>query len=428
MKYFIIIFFVFEASVAYGLLAQQLVPEKPRILVSTDIGGTDPDDNQSMIHLMMYSDRFDLEGLVSSPSFGEGSKEEILRMIDLYAQDFPKLQQQLPDLLSPAALRSLCKQGSRTAAGFQGYGRSTEGSRWIVECARRKSDRPLWVLVWGGLDDVAQALHDAPDICSHIRVYWIGGPNKKWSINSYVYIVENFPDLWIIENNASYRGFISQGKRMDHYNAFYYRDCIAGAGHMGSDFIHYYSGLVKMGDTPSLLYMLDGDPTDPTRESWGGSFEPTDYSMRTVFRRHATLSDTVAAYSVVEFRLAGPLSDVPVGTVCLTLTIDGQSWDGYYAGKGIYVVRYSPKAPAKLPYTISSSVAALDGGQGVLVVDTLCLGHSDDAWSVGANWFTDRKARELFEGKWQGSRTVSRWREAVLDDWARRWEILRCDK
>ena len=27
---------------------------KPRVLVSTDIGGTDPDDNQSVTHLLMY--------------------------------------------------------------------------------------------------------------------------------------------------------------------------------------------------------------------------------------------------------------------------------------------------------------------------------------------------------------------------------------
>lgn len=54
-----------------------VIEEKPRVLISTDIGGTDPDDNQSMAHLLMNSDRFDLEGLVSSPSFGTGSKEEI---------------------------------------------------------------------------------------------------------------------------------------------------------------------------------------------------------------------------------------------------------------------------------------------------------------------------------------------------------------
>ncbi len=43
---------------------------RPRILISNDIGGTDPDDNQSMAHFLMYSDLFEIEGLVSSPSYG----------------------------------------------------------------------------------------------------------------------------------------------------------------------------------------------------------------------------------------------------------------------------------------------------------------------------------------------------------------------
>jgi hypothetical protein len=67
-------------------------PIKPRIIISTDIGGTDPDDNQSMTHMLMYSDMFEIEGLVSSPSYGDGSKAEILRMIDLYEKDLPQLK------------------------------------------------------------------------------------------------------------------------------------------------------------------------------------------------------------------------------------------------------------------------------------------------------------------------------------------------
>ena len=189
--------------------------ERPRVLISTDIGGTDPDDNQSMVHLMMYSDLFNLEGLVSSPSFGSGSKEEILRMISLYEKDYPKLKKKDPMLMSPDALRALAKQGRKGLMPFKGYAESTEGSEWIIQCARRQSDQPLWVLVWGTLEDVAQALHDAPDIESKIRVYWIGGPNKKWGANSYAYIAKNHPNLWMIENNATYRGFITDNDKME---------------------------------------------------------------------------------------------------------------------------------------------------------------------------------------------------------------------
>ena len=119
--------------------AQQDVSEKYRILVSTDIGGTDPDDNQSMAHLLMYS--------------------EILRMIDLYEKDFKKLQANNQKLMTPAELRKLCKQGRQGLASYKGFDKPTEGSEWIIKCARREDARPLYVLVWGTLEDVAQALH-----------------------------------------------------------------------------------------------------------------------------------------------------------------------------------------------------------------------------------------------------------------------------
>ncbi len=84
---------------------------KPRILISTDIGGTDPDDFQSMIHLLMYADLFQIEGLVSS-SFGEGRKKDILDMIDLYTKDLGKLKEHTDRFPDPDKLSNICKQGA----------------------------------------------------------------------------------------------------------------------------------------------------------------------------------------------------------------------------------------------------------------------------------------------------------------------------
>lgn len=103
--FFIILFYT------TGLVAQNPAPVKPRILISTDTGGTDPDDNQSMTHLLMYNKKFTIEGLVSSPSYGKGSKNEILRMIDLYEKDLHKLQQHKKGFASANYLRSVIKQG-----------------------------------------------------------------------------------------------------------------------------------------------------------------------------------------------------------------------------------------------------------------------------------------------------------------------------
>lgn len=423
-SYFFCLSFFMISLFAY---AQRENSQKFRILVSTDIGGTDPDDNQSMAHLLMYSDCFDIEGLVSSPSFGKGSKEEILRMIDLYEKDFEKLRENNQDLMKPAELRKLCKQGRRGLASYKGYSQPTEGSEWIIKCARRKSDRPLYVLVWGTLEDVAQALHDAPDIQSKIRVYWIGGPNKKWGVNSYAYVVENFPDLWMIENNASYRGLISNKKINDEFNNGYYNKYIKGAGYLGADFINYYGGLVKMGDTPSLLYMMNGDPADPYKESWGGSFEKMTESPRTIFTSNPTIKDTVAVYSVLEFHFNGPVQEGKyIGRKFFTFRIDRQDWDGVYLGDGIYGVRYAPKAPAVLKYEVISEVKELNGQKGVFVVGKVWPGNKTiNGYKLGQNWYTDKLAPELFEGVWQGSKTVSKWREKVLTDWAVRWGWLK---
>lgn len=92
--------------------------EKPRILISTDIGGTDPDDNQSMAHFLMYNDEFATEGIVSSPSYGDGSTDEILRMIGVYERDLPRLRQHAPGLAHPDSLRALTKQGRKGVLRF----------------------------------------------------------------------------------------------------------------------------------------------------------------------------------------------------------------------------------------------------------------------------------------------------------------------
>jgi len=419
--------------------ACQQKTELPRVIVSTDIGGSDPDDNQSMIHLMMYSDMVQLEGIVSSPSAGSGSKEEILRMIDIYAKDYPQLSKHAKRLMSPEELRSLCKQGRQGQMPLNGFAEPTEGSEWIVSQARQKSEKPLWVLVWGTLDDVAQALHDAPDIAPALRIYWIGGPNKKWGANSYSYIVSNFPDLWMIENNATYRGFITDNARMElieeyedmeqdneRYGVGYYDYAMKGRGAMGAEFASYYNGVIKMGDTPSLLYMLDGDPEDPTGESWGGSFVPIDHSSRRIFDRHTSERDTVPVYSIVEWYFKGPQKeDIPQDSVCFMATIDRQHWPGYYVGDGTYMLRYCPKAPASLTYSISSPVEQLDGLMGAFVVDDVWPGAPcADDYQLGGSWFSDRPEREFYEDEWQGAGTVRKWRPAILEDWASRWRWL----
>lgn len=426
----VILLFVLLIHVV-GLKAQQPVPVKPRILVSTDIGGTDPDDNQSMTHLLMYSDKFSIEGLVSSPSYGKGSKKEILRMIGLYEKDLPKLNVHKKELANPDYLRSVTKQGRHGNAPYVGYSKPTEGSDWIIKCAKTKSSQPLWILCWGGLEDLAQALHDAPEIQSKIRVYWIGGPNKKWSANSYAYIAEHFPNLWFIEVNSSYYGFFSNNNIIDSVKATdYYDRYIRGAGRLGEDFKNYYGGEVKMGDTPSLLYMMDGVPDNPMRESWGGSFEKLNHSPRVVFNRVTGLKDTVAFCTVVEFQLKGPEIDIPGDSVCFWMETPykntTQRWAGFYLGAGRYRLRYVPKQAELVSYKFTSVIAGFPVQEGKLMVRNVWPGKENPSdYKLGRNWYTDKDDPQLYDGRIQGGKTVSKWRIDVMWDWAKRWEWLK---
>jgi len=352
-------------------------------------------------------------------------------MISLYEKDLPKLKKHQKDFPSPDYLRSITKQGRHGAAPYIGYSSSTEGSNWIIKCAQRKTDRPLWVLVWGGLDDLAQALHDAPEIQNKIKVYWIGGPNKKWSANSYAYIAENFPNLWFIEVNSTYYGFFSNNNAPDSIKTSdYYDRHIKAAGYLGKDFKNYYKGDVKMGDTPSLLYLMDGDPSNPMRESWGGSFEKFNHSPRVVFDRSTNMNDTVAFCTIVEFHLKGPEINISKDSVCFWMETpyknDVQKFQSYYLGNGRYVIKYAPKQAEILSYRFTSDIPGFAVQEGVLVVDNLWPGknHNTD-YKLGANWYTDKADPNLYDGKIQGGKTILKWRNDILLDWAKRWNWLR---
>jgi len=399
-----------------------LAGQRYRVLVSTDIGGTDADDFQSMVHLLVYADAFDIEGLVSSP-YGPGRKVDILKVIDCYAKDYANLKTYSGTYPTPDALRAMTKQGETAMAPYAGVRRSTEGSEWIVQCARRDNDpRPLHVLIWGGIEDLAQALHDAPDILSKLRVYWIGGPNKKWSPDAYQYIADHHPELWIIEANATYRGWFVGGNQSGQWsNSGFVARHVAGKGALGDFFNTQLGGTIKMGDTPSVGWLLLGHPADPTHPGWGGQFVRAWERPHVVFHRLTTVADRIEQFSVFELILA-----VGVRTPAkleATMQIENQSLAGHFGEQGSVHFRFSPKQAKTYSYSIRSNVPALDGKAGGLT-SFLPPPAARRPSPRLPNWWTDDPSPDVAEGPHIGAKTVSRWREDFLRDFAAR--MLRC--
>lgn len=84
-------------------------------------------------------------------------------------------------------------------------------------------------------------------------MYWIGGPNTKWSPNAYQYIINHHPNLWIIESNATYRGWFVGGNQSGEWgNKEFVTKHIAGKCALGAIFTTQLGGVIKMGDTPSV--------------------------------------------------------------------------------------------------------------------------------------------------------------------------------
>lgn len=397
-----------------------LFGERYRVIVSTDIGGSDPDDFQSMAHYLLYSDLFDTEGLISSP-WGDGTVKDIYAVIDQYEVDFPNLRTYSTDYPTPDYLRSVTKQGVMDFAPYKGYGKRTQGSDWIIQCAKKEDPRPLYILAWGLLEDLAQALHDEPSIIDKLRVYYIGGPNKKWGLNAYEYIRENFPNLWIIENNSTYRGwFVGGNQEGDLGNKTFVSEHALGHGALGDYFAKHLGGVIKMGDTPSVTYLLKGTPECPDNPSWGGSFVRVKSRPKSIYTRNTTLADVIEVFGILELVFNGPDMGEAKDQSVFSLMVDGQSFEGFYCGSGEYKVRFMPKSTGQWSYKTQSEISELDGQVGQFT----CVEETETARQAAGqhypNWWSDRLEETYAQQQHKGAKTVNRWREAFLYDFQMR--------
>lgn len=268
--------------------------EKPRVLVLTDIssmesGVREPDDAQSMIRFLLYANEFDIEGLIAC-AYGDSGihPEYIRRIVDAYGEVCANLQKHDSSYPSADRLYPLIKSGN-PGIGMErlGEGQDTEASEWILSAVDKEDDRPLWILLWGGALDLAQAVWKARKTRSReafeafqakLRVYAIGDQYD----GAGPWIRENFPGIFYITNYASFRGMYRFGEQNLADDAWVKKNICENHGALGALYPVYNGGDpwgevhgIKEGDTPSFLYLVpDGlnDPEQPEQESWGGRF------------------------------------------------------------------------------------------------------------------------------------------------------------
>jgi hypothetical protein len=189
------------------------VHQKNRIIILTDIEN-EPDDTESMVRLLLYSNVIDIKGLIATTSThmkNQVHPESIQRVIHAYGKVKTNLAKHEAGYPDADLLLRLVKQGI-PEYGMKGIGegKDSQGSEWIIKVLEDKDERPLWVSVWGGENTLAQALYkirktksetDARQLIAKLRVYTISDQDDTG-----IWMRNNFPDLFYIVSPGGYGG------------------------------------------------------------------------------------------------------------------------------------------------------------------------------------------------------------------------------
>ncbi len=254
-----------------------------RLVVLSDIEA-DPDDTQSLIRLLLYSNVIDIQGLIATTSVHQKSRvapDSMRAIIRTYGQVHRNLLAHDPNYPSPETLLALVKQGLPVyGMNGVGEGKDSEGSTWILETLEQDDPRPLWISVWGGANTLAQALRtiratrsaEAADrLISKLRVYTISDQD-----DSGAWIRKTFPKLFYTVSPGGYGAATWTGINqvvpgLDNTtisNAWLATHIQQGHGPLGAAYPDVAYGME--GDTPSWLGLVPNGLNAPEHPDWGG--------------------------------------------------------------------------------------------------------------------------------------------------------------
>lgn len=195
-------------------------PVRSRLIILADMGN-EPDEEQQMAHMLVNCNEFDLEGLIAvtgkylrpeakQPYRRRLHPELFHRLIDAYAKVLPNLKLHAPNWPEADYLHSIVRAG-QTGYGIAatGPGKSSPGSKLILEALAKNDPRPIWIVVNAGANTLAQALIDyrashtpaeVEALVAKLRVFENGAQD-----NSGAWICAQFPNIhWIRSNYQTY--------------------------------------------------------------------------------------------------------------------------------------------------------------------------------------------------------------------------------
>ena len=324
-KFFLVAsLFIWAASVTASSLS--LGELKSRLIVMADMGN-EPDEEQQMMHLLMYANRIDLEGLIAcsgkylhadrSDGRTKTHPELFHKLVDGYAQVVGKLKGHEGGWPAASYLRSLIK------AGTAGYGidvvqpgASNEASEWIEAAILKDDPRKLYIVCNAGANTLAQALvnldeyYDTEEMtafCRRLIVFENGAQD-----NSGAWIANRYPEIaWYRSNYQTY-AYGGPGdangpytwepyeRTPDGQNEWAKEHIMKNHGPLGALFpprlmkrLHFIEG----GGTIPWMGLVNGGLADAERLHWGGwSGRFSRSRQKNVYSRHRDIAEDEKSY------------------------------------------------------------------------------------------------------------------------------------
>jgi len=257
---------------------------KPRVVVLTDIEA-DPDDTQSLIRLLLYSNQLEIQGLIATTSIHQKNRVapgRILKTLEAYEKVQTNLNKHESGFPYASLLKNVVREGL-AVYGMEGVGegKDSQGSEWIIKLLEDKDERPLWISVWGGPNTLAQALwkiratksaEEARRLYQKLRVYTISDQD-----DSGPWIRKNFPGIFFIATpgyNYTYATWLGiafpvPGSDASVVSNEWLAEHIQqGHGPLGAAYPDVAYGME--GDTPAFLNLINNGLSNPEHPDWGG--------------------------------------------------------------------------------------------------------------------------------------------------------------
>jgi hypothetical protein len=205
---------------------------KSRLIVLADMGN-ERDEEQQNIHLLMYANEFNLEGLIAvsglylNSSYDNPYKRTLHpelydTLVWGYSRIYENLKKHADDWPTPEYLRSIISTGQKDyGMADVGEGKSSPGSRLIISAVSRQDPRQVYVVVNAGSNTLAQAIVDfershskaeTKAFVEKLIVYENGAQDDAGA-----WIVSHYPQIHWIRSNYQTYGYGGTGKRVGPY-------------------------------------------------------------------------------------------------------------------------------------------------------------------------------------------------------------------